>query len=196
MLKDAGIGAAAYYRVPAHLQPAMRDYPPTVDLPGTEEAARTNLALPMSPVLDRAQADEVVAALAPAASAGALARSRLASRVDLVRAPADLQRARDAGAGRRPCSGTERQSDRSSRHVAAVDDDGAGGRSNGLGLADHDARRRERPSPSADAARAAADAARPRRPRAARSALSCRLIVSSLVVVTPGPTNTSSSIVM
>ena len=68
VLKDAGIGTAAYYRVPAHLQPALRAYPPTVDLPGTEEAARTNLALPMSPVLTRAQVDEVVAA------AGALAR--------------------------------------------------------------------------------------------------------------------------
>jgi dTDP-3-amino-3,4,6-trideoxy-alpha-D-glucose transaminase len=61
-LKDADIGTAAYYRVPAHLQPAMRDFPPTVDLPGTEEAARTNLAIPMSPVLGRREADEVVAA--------------------------------------------------------------------------------------------------------------------------------------
>jgi dTDP-3-amino-3,4,6-trideoxy-alpha-D-glucose transaminase len=69
VLKDAGIGTAAYYRVPAHLQPAMRDYAPTVELPGTEEAARTNLALPMSPVLDRAQADEVVAAAASLLSA-------------------------------------------------------------------------------------------------------------------------------
>jgi dTDP-3-amino-3,4,6-trideoxy-alpha-D-glucose transaminase len=68
-LKDAGIGTAAYYRVPTHLQPAMRDHPPRVALPGTEEASRTNLAIPMSPVLTRAQADEVVAAvgaLAPA----------------------------------------------------------------------------------------------------------------------------------
>ena len=32
-------------------------------LPGTEEAARTHLAIPMSAVLDRAQADAVVAAL-------------------------------------------------------------------------------------------------------------------------------------
>jgi dTDP-3-amino-3,4,6-trideoxy-alpha-D-glucose transaminase len=62
LLKDAKIGTAAYYRVPAHLQPAMRDYPPTVDLPGTEAASRTNLAVPMSPVLTRAEADEVVAA--------------------------------------------------------------------------------------------------------------------------------------
>ena len=37
---------------------------PRSSLPGTEEASRTNLAIPMSPVLDRAQADEVVAAWA------------------------------------------------------------------------------------------------------------------------------------
>src|SRR4051812_35467295 len=61
-LKAAGIGTRAYYRVPVHLQPAMRDFPPAVELPGTEEAARTNLALPMSPVLGPAQAAEVVAA--------------------------------------------------------------------------------------------------------------------------------------
>ena len=62
VLKDNGIGTAAYYRVPTHLQPAMRDHPPTIELPGTEEAARSNLALPMSAVLTRAQVDEVVAA--------------------------------------------------------------------------------------------------------------------------------------
>jgi len=47
----------------------MADYAPTIDLPGTTEAARTNLAIPMSPVLTRAEADQVVAAvgaLAPA----------------------------------------------------------------------------------------------------------------------------------
>ena len=69
VLKDAGIGTAAYYRVPAHLQPAMRSHPPTVDLPGTEEAARTNLAVPMSPVLTRTEAEEVVAAAGVLASA-------------------------------------------------------------------------------------------------------------------------------
>jgi hypothetical protein len=41
----------------------MRAHAPTVALPGTEEAARTNLAIPISPVLTRAQADEVVAAV-------------------------------------------------------------------------------------------------------------------------------------
>ena len=64
VLNDAGIGARAYYRTPAHLQPAMHEWGQGLDLPGTAEAARTNLAVPMSPVLDRAQADEVVAALA------------------------------------------------------------------------------------------------------------------------------------
>jgi dTDP-4-amino-4,6-dideoxygalactose transaminase len=62
-LKAAGIGHKAYYRVPAHRQPAMREYAPTAPLPGTEEAARTHLAIPMSPVLSREQAAEVVAAV-------------------------------------------------------------------------------------------------------------------------------------
>jgi dTDP-4-amino-4,6-dideoxygalactose transaminase len=68
-LNGAGIGARAYYRRPAHQQPAMMTYQPTVDLPGTDEAARTNLAVPMSPVLSREQADEVVAAAAGALAA-------------------------------------------------------------------------------------------------------------------------------
>jgi dTDP-3-amino-3,4,6-trideoxy-alpha-D-glucose transaminase len=69
VLQDADIGSAAYYRVPTHLQPALREFAPRVDLAGTEEAARTNLAIPMSPVLTREQAERVVAAvgaLAPA----------------------------------------------------------------------------------------------------------------------------------
>ena len=40
----------------------MRDWGAGVELPGTEQAARTHLAIPMSPVLTRAQAEEVVAA--------------------------------------------------------------------------------------------------------------------------------------
>jgi dTDP-4-amino-4,6-dideoxygalactose transaminase len=65
-LKAAGVGHKAYYRVPTHLQPAMRDYAPAVDLAGTAEAARTHLAIPMSPVLSREQAAEVVAAIGDA----------------------------------------------------------------------------------------------------------------------------------
>ena len=61
-LSGAGIGCKAYYRVPLHRQTAMRPWS-DVELPGTEEAARTHLALPMSPVLTREQAEEVVAAV-------------------------------------------------------------------------------------------------------------------------------------
>jgi dTDP-3-amino-3,4,6-trideoxy-alpha-D-glucose transaminase len=67
----AGIGHKAYYRTPVHRQPAMREFAPDRPLPATDEAARTHLAVPMSPVLAAAQAREVVAAaqavLAPAA---------------------------------------------------------------------------------------------------------------------------------
>ena len=62
-LADAGIGCKAYYRTPVHRQAAMREWGAGVELPGTEEAARTHLAIPMSPVLTRGQADEVVAAV-------------------------------------------------------------------------------------------------------------------------------------
>ena len=62
-LKAAGIGHKAYYRVPTHEQPAMREYAPAYGLPGTAEAARRHLAIPMSPVLSREQAAEVVAAV-------------------------------------------------------------------------------------------------------------------------------------
>ncbi|HEV7864686.1 MAG TPA: PEP-utilizing enzyme, partial [Acidimicrobiia bacterium] len=40
-------------------QPAMRDFAPSGELPGTEEAAATHLAIPMSPVLDRLDAIQV-----------------------------------------------------------------------------------------------------------------------------------------
>jgi dTDP-4-amino-4,6-dideoxygalactose transaminase len=62
-LGAAGIGHKAYYRVPTHRQPAMREFSRGVDLPGTDEAARTHLAIPVSPVLSRGQAAEVVAAV-------------------------------------------------------------------------------------------------------------------------------------
>jgi dTDP-3-amino-3,4,6-trideoxy-alpha-D-glucose transaminase len=61
-LKAAGHGQKAYYRTPVHLQPAMREYAGSLDLPGTDEAARTHLAIPMSPVLGAEQAEAVVAA--------------------------------------------------------------------------------------------------------------------------------------
>jgi dTDP-4-amino-4,6-dideoxygalactose transaminase len=62
-LTDAGIGARAYYRVPVHAQPPMAKWAPAHDLPGTAEAARTHLAIPMSAALDAEQVDRVVAAI-------------------------------------------------------------------------------------------------------------------------------------
>jgi dTDP-3-amino-3,4,6-trideoxy-alpha-D-glucose transaminase len=61
-LRAADIGHKAYYRVPAHRQPAMRPYAGGVELPATDEVARTHLAIPMSPVLSREQAAAVVEA--------------------------------------------------------------------------------------------------------------------------------------
>jgi dTDP-4-amino-4,6-dideoxygalactose transaminase len=60
-LAAKGIGARAYYRVPIHRQPALAV---DADLPGTEEAARTHLALPMGTGLSKDQVREVVAACA------------------------------------------------------------------------------------------------------------------------------------
>ena len=60
-LQAEGIGQRGYYRVPVHRQPAMRPWAPAGELPGTDEAARTHLAIPMSPVLSPEQAARVVA---------------------------------------------------------------------------------------------------------------------------------------
>jgi dTDP-3-amino-3,4,6-trideoxy-alpha-D-glucose transaminase len=63
-LDAAGIGARSYYRTPVHRQPAMAAYGgAALDLPGTAEASRTNLAVPMSPVLGPDEAAEVVSAM-------------------------------------------------------------------------------------------------------------------------------------
>ncbi len=59
-----GVGTG-YYRVPCHLQPAMREWgADSLELPGTREAARTNVALPMGKDLTREQVEEVVRACA------------------------------------------------------------------------------------------------------------------------------------
>jgi dTDP-4-amino-4,6-dideoxygalactose transaminase len=62
-LTAAQIGHKPYYRTPVHRQLPMREWGAGIELPGTEQAAREHLAIPMSPVLTRAQADEVVAAV-------------------------------------------------------------------------------------------------------------------------------------
>jgi dTDP-3-amino-3,4,6-trideoxy-alpha-D-glucose transaminase len=64
LLAGRQVGAQGYYRVPVHRQPAMAQYAAGVDLPGTDEAARTHLALPMGPLLTQEQVRTVVQAVA------------------------------------------------------------------------------------------------------------------------------------
>jgi dTDP-3-amino-3,4,6-trideoxy-alpha-D-glucose transaminase len=62
-LASAGVGHKPYYRTPVHRQESMRQWGAGVELPATEQAARTHLAIPMSPVLSREQAEQVVSAI-------------------------------------------------------------------------------------------------------------------------------------
>jgi dTDP-4-amino-4,6-dideoxygalactose transaminase len=63
VLSAAGIGHKAYYRTPVHRQEPMLGWGENAVLPVTEHVAATHLAIPMSPVLTREQAEEVVAAV-------------------------------------------------------------------------------------------------------------------------------------
>jgi len=62
-LQARGIESRGYYRTPVHRQQAMLEWGATADLPGTDEAARTHLALPISAAITREQVAEVVAAV-------------------------------------------------------------------------------------------------------------------------------------
>lgn len=68
-LNAAGIGARGYYRTPLHRQAALAPWAAGVELPVTDELARTHLAIPMHPGIGRPQADEVVAAVRTALEA-------------------------------------------------------------------------------------------------------------------------------
>ena len=74
-LARAGIEARAQYRVPVHRQPAMSQWGASAELPATDELARTNVAIPMSPVLTADQANEVVAAVKAAVVFGPTVKS-------------------------------------------------------------------------------------------------------------------------
>jgi dTDP-3-amino-3,4,6-trideoxy-alpha-D-glucose transaminase len=64
-LNERGVGARAYYRVPVHQQPATARFAPEgLELPGTDEVARTGLALPMGTALSEEAVREVVEACA------------------------------------------------------------------------------------------------------------------------------------
>jgi dTDP-4-amino-4,6-dideoxygalactose transaminase len=76
-LGERGIEARGYYRTPVHQQPSMTAYPRAAsELRATDELARTNLALPMAPTLERARIEDVVAAVESAvADVGSAAAS-------------------------------------------------------------------------------------------------------------------------
>jgi dTDP-3-amino-3,4,6-trideoxy-alpha-D-glucose transaminase len=61
-LGAAEIGYKPYYRTPVHRQEAMREWGTGVELPATDHAARTHLAIPMNPALTREQVEQVAAA--------------------------------------------------------------------------------------------------------------------------------------
>lgn len=64
-LAGRGIASRGYYRRPAHRQPATARFAPgTLELPGTDVAARTHLALPMGTELSEEAVREVVDACA------------------------------------------------------------------------------------------------------------------------------------
>jgi dTDP-3-amino-3,4,6-trideoxy-alpha-D-glucose transaminase len=60
-LAERGVQSRSYYRVPVHMQPAVAA---EADLPGTAQAARTHLALPMGPRLTEDHVRAVVEACA------------------------------------------------------------------------------------------------------------------------------------
>jgi dTDP-3-amino-3,4,6-trideoxy-alpha-D-glucose transaminase len=62
-LSTAEVGHKPYYRTPVHQQRPMLEWGAGLELPGTDHAARTHLAIPMSPVLTSGQAEQVVAAI-------------------------------------------------------------------------------------------------------------------------------------
>jgi dTDP-4-amino-4,6-dideoxygalactose transaminase len=62
-LRGSGIEARSYYRTPIHRQPALAA---DVELPATEVAAATNVALPIGPGITATQITDVVAAVAAA----------------------------------------------------------------------------------------------------------------------------------
>lgn len=70
-LRKAGIDCRAYYSTPIHRQPAMANHAVGVELPVTDELARTHLAIPVGPTLTAEQLEAVVTGVAAGVSASA-----------------------------------------------------------------------------------------------------------------------------
>jgi dTDP-4-amino-4,6-dideoxygalactose transaminase len=73
-LRAAGVECRGYYRTPVHRQPAMVPHADGVELPVTDELARTHLAIPMGATLSVDAVDRVVSVVEQARS-GVAARA-------------------------------------------------------------------------------------------------------------------------
>jgi perosamine synthetase len=62
-VREAGVGAEVYYPIPVHRQPYIQERGLHADLPVTDRAAATTLALPVFPGLTDAEREQVIAAL-------------------------------------------------------------------------------------------------------------------------------------
>jgi dTDP-4-amino-4,6-dideoxygalactose transaminase len=159
-LNERGVTARGYYRVPIHRQAPFRV---NLALPHTNEAARTNLAIPIGPSLRPEQVEEVVAAVRDALASYRQRSSRSASSTcPTTRAGTPTTTAR----GGTSAVTTAPAPTNASSPISTP----------GTSTA---------PPPTRQARRSSA-------PRSSYAA-SWRPIVSSLVVITPGPTKTSSS---
>ncbi|MDO5034508.1 MAG: DegT/DnrJ/EryC1/StrS family aminotransferase [Actinomycetaceae bacterium] len=65
------IGSGVYYPIPNHRLPSLAPYAPGLDLPVTEEAAKTVVSLPVHPSLTQEDLDRIVEAVNALAKAGA-----------------------------------------------------------------------------------------------------------------------------
>lgn len=69
--EEHGVGSGVYYPIPNHRLASLAPYAPGLDLPATEEAARSVISLPVHPSLTDADLDRIVTAVNAVAKAGA-----------------------------------------------------------------------------------------------------------------------------
>lgn len=65
------VGSGVYYPIPNHRLPSLAPYAPNLELPVTEEAAKTVVSLPVHPSLTQEDLDRIVEAVNALAKAGA-----------------------------------------------------------------------------------------------------------------------------
>lgn len=69
--EEYGVGSGVYYPIPNHRLASLAPYAPGLELPVTEEAARSVISLPVHPSLTQADRERIVEAVNAVAKAGA-----------------------------------------------------------------------------------------------------------------------------